>query len=34
MIFSHWLDWIAAFAILLGVLSIMLGVTEWWKYRG
>jgi uncharacterized membrane protein YidH (DUF202 family) len=28
-----WLQWIAAFLIVIGILSVGVGVTEWWKWR-
>jgi hypothetical protein len=33
MILSHWLQYIAAFTIVVGMLSLAVGVTEWWKWR-
>ncbi len=33
MIFAHWLNWLAAFLIVAGGLSIMIGASEWWKAR-
>jgi hypothetical protein len=33
MIFSHWLYFLAAFLIVVGFLTIAVGVTEWWEWR-
>ena len=30
---SHWLQFLAAFLIVVGVLSIALGISEWWRWR-
>jgi hypothetical protein len=31
--FTYWLQFIAAFAIVVGALSVLFGVIEWWKWR-
>lgn len=33
MIFAHWLDWLAAFVIVIGILSVGVGMQEWWLRR-
>jgi len=33
VIFGHWLNFLAAFLIVAGILSIAVGVSEWWKWR-
>jgi hypothetical protein len=31
--FTYWLQYIAAFLIVIGVLSIACGLREWWLWR-
>lgn len=33
MIFDHWLHFIAAFVIVVGILSIGVGLWEWRQWR-
>ncbi len=33
MTLPFWLQWIAAFLIVTGGLSVIVGVTEWWTWR-
>lgn len=33
MIFSHWLYFLAAFLIVIGILSVGVGVQQWWEWR-
>jgi len=28
-----WLQWLAAFLIVIGILSLALGLSEWWRWR-
>ena len=30
---TFWLDWIAAFLIVIGILIIAAGVQQWWEWR-
>lgn len=33
MILDHWLHFIAAFLIAVGILSLGVGLREWWQWR-
>lgn len=33
MAFHHWLVWLAAFLIVLGILTIGVGIQQWWEWR-
>lgn len=30
---TFWLQWIAAFLIVIGILMIAVGIEEWWRWR-
>jgi uncharacterized membrane protein YidH (DUF202 family) len=33
MSLHHWLIFIAAFLIVIGILSVAVGAAEWWKWQ-
>lgn len=33
MTFTHWMNFVAAFLIVIGILSVGVGVQQWWEWR-
>jgi uncharacterized membrane protein YidH (DUF202 family) len=31
--FAHWLQWLTAFLIVVAILAVAAGVSEWWKWH-